>query len=99
MDEVGRLQPEARRQHAVARRRRAAALDVAERRDARLVAGAVLDLLAEHLADAAQEDVAEEVGRRRLLGDLLLLARVERELVALAHDDDGERLPAVVALA
>ena len=43
-DEVGRLEAEARRQHAVARGRRAAALDVAEHRHARLEAGALLDL-------------------------------------------------------
>ncbi len=46
--------------------RRAAALDVAEDRHARLVAGAALDLLLEQHADAAEAGVAEGVGRRRL---------------------------------
>ena len=59
--------PEARGEHAVERRRRAAALDVAEHRRARLEAGALLDLALEPLADPAEPRVAELVlaGRRR----------------------------------
>ena len=64
VDELGRLQPVARREHAVARGRRAAALDVAEHGDARLEPGPRLDLLRERVADAAEHDVAELVGRR-----------------------------------
>ena len=45
VDEVRGLEPVARREHAVARSGRAAALDVAEHRHPRLVAGALLDLL------------------------------------------------------
>ena len=69
VDEVGGLEPVARREHAVARGRCAAALDVAEHGHARLVARAVLDLARELAADAAENDVAELVGRARLAGD------------------------------
>src|SRR5205823_3150736 len=51
--EVGRLQPVARRKHAVARGRRAAALHVPEHGHARLEAGALLDLVGQLRADAA----------------------------------------------
>ena len=97
MDEVGRLEAVARREHAVARRRGAAALDVAEHGHARLEAGALLDLARERVADAAEADVAELVGRARLLRDLRALARRVRQLVALADDDDREVLAALVA--
>ena len=69
-DEVGRLEPEAEPEHAVARGGGAAALDVAEHGRARLHAGAALDLLRDGLADVAvlDADVAEVV-------DLALVAR------------------------
>ena len=69
VDEVRGLEAEPGRQHAVARGRRAAALDVAEHRHARLEAGALLDLAGELAADAAEDDVAELVGWARLAGD------------------------------
>ena len=52
-DEVGCLEAVARREHAVARSGRAAALNVAENRHPRLVAGARLDLARQRGADAA----------------------------------------------
>src|SRR5439155_5812838 len=63
VDEVGGLQAVAGRQDTVARRRRAAALHVAEDGHARLVAGPLLDELREPVADAAgrEPDVAELV--------------------------------------
>ena len=48
-------------EHPVARRRRAAALDVAEHRDPGLEARPLLDLPREQVADAAQSNVAELV--------------------------------------
>ena len=62
MDEVGRLEAVAGGEDAVARRRRAAALDVAEDGDPRLVARALLDLAGEDVADPAQAHVPELVG-------------------------------------
>jgi len=59
--EIGRLEAEARRQHAVAGRGAAAALDVAEHRDAGLEARPLLDLASERLADAAR--ASAPVGR------------------------------------
>ena len=56
--------PEPRREHAVVRRRRAAALDVAEDRHARLEPCARLDLALEGDADPAEALVAERVGLR-----------------------------------
>ncbi len=98
-DEIGSLEPVARREDAVTRRRRPAALDVTEHRDARLVARPLLDLPAERLADATEPNVSELVGRRRFLGDRLSLARGVGQLVAFADDDDREVLAPVVALA
>src|SRR5579862_9726115 len=91
--ELGRFQPVARREHAVARRRRAAALNVAQDRDPRLEAGPLLDLAAEQLADAA-------LGQRRVT-ELVPLARVLEagQLAAFADDDDREVLAARVAAA
>ena len=97
VDEVGRLQPVAGREHAVARRGGAAALHVAEHGHARLVAGALLDLPRELAADAAELHVAELVGLARLLADEPALAGVVGQLVALADDDDREVEPALVA--
>ena len=94
VDEIGRLQPEPRREDAVARRRRPAALDVPEHRDARLEPRSLLDLPRERVADAAEHDVAELVGLARLARDEPLLARLVRQLVALADDDDREVLAA-----
>src|SRR5205823_1214328 len=90
VDEVGRLQPVTGREDAVARRRRAAALDVAEDGDARLVTGALLDLSRQPVADAAlgQSDVPELVD--------LALVRQALQLVALADDHDREVLAALV---
>ena len=86
LDEVGRLEPEARREDAVVRGRRAAALHVPEHGHARLEAGAALDLVAELLADAAlgEQLVAELVDLALVLG--------ARQLAAFADDDDREVL-------
>ncbi len=65
VDEVGRLQSEARREHAVARGRRAAALDVAEHGDARLEAGSLLDLARPSAVADAAERGRGRTGRRR----------------------------------
>src|SRR5207237_6024000 len=90
LDEICGLQPIACREHAVTRRRRAAALDVPEHRHARLVAGALLDLAYERGADASlrQPHVAELVDVTAVAGAL--------ELEALRDDDDGEVLAALV---
>ena len=98
VDELGCLEPVPRRQHTVARSGCAASLNVAEHGDARLVAGAILDLAGELRADTAEDDVAELVGRTRLAGDQRLLARGVGELVALADDDDREVLARLVPL-
>ena len=71
---------------------------MAEHGHARLEAGALLDLAAERVADAAQDDMAELVGRPRLAGDERPLAGLVRQLVALADDDDREVLSGLVAL-
>ena len=63
MRELRGLEPVARREHAVARSGRAAALHVAEHGDAGLEAGALLDLVAEHLADAASRASRARTGR------------------------------------
>src|SRR5439155_23231189 len=91
--EGGRLEAEARCEDAVARGRRAAALDVAEHRDARLEAGALRHLDRERLADAAlrQDHVPELVD--------LAVVRDPRQLRTFADDDDREVLPARVPLA
>src|SRR4029077_16955432 len=85
-DEVGRLQAEAGREDAVARRGAAAALDVPQHRDARLEARSALDLPAEALADPAlrEQPVPELVDLALVLG--------ARELAAFADDDDREVL-------
>src|SRR5271165_2802355 len=51
VDRLDRVHPEPGSQHPVERRRRAAALDVAEYRAAGLLAGPLLDLLSQHLSD------------------------------------------------
>src|SRR5204863_4744331 len=94
-----RLQPEARREHAVARRGGAAALHVPQYRHARLEPGALLDLPAEDVADAAEGDVPELVGRARLRADEPALAVLVAQLVAFADDDDREALAARVPAA
>ena len=85
---VDRVHAEAGREHAVVRGRGAAALDVAEDRRPGLVAGALLDLPLEPVADAAEAHVAERVGRRvpRRPASSPLRHR------ALGDDDDRERL-------
>ena len=94
VDEVGRLQPVARREHAVARSGGAAALDVAEHGHARLEARPLLDLVRDARADAAlgEPHVPELV-------DLALRLAAALELVALGDDDDREVLAAVVPAA
>src|SRR5205085_4167847 len=89
--QVGRLQAEPGGEHAVARSRGAAPLDVAEHRDPSLEAGALLDLAGERVADAAlgEPNMAELV--------LLALVGEPLELVALRDDDDREVLAALVA--
>src|SRR5207237_6319105 len=69
----------------------AAALHGAEHGDTRLEAGAVLDLVAEALADAAL--------REQLVAELVDLALVlgARQLAAFADDDDREVLATAVA--
>src|SRR5207247_5904479 len=90
--EAGGLEPQPRREQAVARRRRSATLDAAEHGHARLEAGALLDLAADRLADAPlrEELVAELVDLALVLGAV--------DLAALADDDDREVLPARVPL-
>src|SRR5205085_11268786 len=80
-------------EHAVARSRGAAPLDVAEHRDPSLEAGALLDLAGERVADAALGEP--------YMAELVLLALVGEplELVALRDDDDREVLAALVAAA
>src|SRR5436190_167769 len=95
--EIRRLEAVARREHAVARGRAAAALHVAEDGYARLVPGSLFDLAREHLPHAAEPDVSERV--RLLSPDRPALAGIERELVPLADDDDREVLAAVVPAA
>src|SRR5438034_1960184 len=95
--EVAGLEPVARREDAVARRRRAAALDVPEHGHAGLVAGALLDLGREHVADAAETDMTERVGLL-LLRHLTSLPGRVRELVTLGDDDDRKVLAARVAV-
>ena len=96
--ELGGEQAVARREHAVVGGRRAAALQVAERRHARLEAGHLLERVGELLADAAEAHVPERVelaGRRRDLAG----AGLVRERPALADDDDREVPAAAVARA
>src|SRR5437763_201527 len=79
-------------QHPVERGRRAAALDVAEHRTAGFLAGPLLDLRGQQLADAAQPDVAERV---QLPGaDLALLAGRVRAL----RDHHDRRVPGLEAV-
>ena len=59
--EVGGLEPVASGEHAVAGRRRAAPLHVAEHRHAGLEAGPFLDLPSERIAYAAEADVPKGV--------------------------------------
>ena len=59
--EVDRGDAEPRRQHAVERRRRPAALHVAEHHDPGLEAGALADLPGDHVGDPAEAHVAELV--------------------------------------
>src|SRR6202034_3316688 len=54
---LDRAEAEPGREHAVERGRGAAALDVDEDRGARFLAGALLDLAGQEVADAAQPDV------------------------------------------
>ena len=60
-DRADRVHAEPGRQHAVERSRRAATLDVAEDRAAGFLAGALLDLVRQQLADPAQPGVPERV--------------------------------------
>ena len=80
------MDAEAGPQHAVEGGGRAAALDVPEHGDARLVAGLCLDEVRELQPDAAQAHVAEFV---QLLGGGRFLGA---ELGAFGDDDDGEVL-------
>ena len=96
-DEVCGLEPVTSGEHAVARRRGAAALNVAENGHARLVAGSRFDLARECVADSAKPNVPELIGRR-FLRDLPLLARLVRQLVPLGDDDDREVLAAARAV-
>ena len=61
VDEVDRRHAEARGQHAVVRRRRAATLHVAEHHDAGLEAGAFVELAGDDVGDAAEAHVPELV--------------------------------------
>src|SRR4029077_2513634 len=81
-----------RREHPVPRGRSAAALYMTEHGDARLEAGALLDLPPERLAAAAlaEDHVPELI--------LLTAVREPGQLAALADDHDGEVLPAGVPL-
>src|SRR5207248_4214973 len=90
--EVRSFETEPRGEDAISRRGRTAALHVAEHRDARLEAGALLDLSPERVTDAAL--------RQDHVPELVLLPRVREsgQLAALADDDDGEVLAARVPL-
>src|SRR6267378_8211783 len=81
---VGGVDAEARPQHAVECRGRAAALDVAEHGGPGLEAGLLLDHLGDLLPDAAQADMPE------LVELLVHLALAGAELGALGHHHDGE---------
>src|SRR5690606_13271334 len=83
-DRVDRGQPEAGRHPPVAGGRGAAALHVPEHDRARLLAGALLDLGGDPLADAPEPDVAEGVALPRLQRHLAALARYG----ALGDDQD-----------
>src|SRR5262249_42934751 len=86
LHEVGGLEAEAKTEDAIAGRRAAAALDVAEHGRAGLHPGAGLDLLRDRLSDGPvlDTDMAEVV-------DLALVGDA-RELTALARDDHREVL-------
>src|ERR1700729_2313385 len=87
MHGADRLQPEPGSQHPVEGGRGTAALDVPEYRAAGLLAGALLDLVRQHLADAdhAQPYVAERVQRRFVRRQ----APVYRAGALGHHDDRG----------
>src|SRR5262249_17081691 len=91
--EVGRLQPEARCENAIAGRRRPTTLNVAEHRDPTPEAGPLLHLARECIADAAL--------REPNVPELVLLAFVGEpfELVSLRDDDDREVLAPLVPAA
>ena len=93
MHEVGRLEPVARREHAVTRGGGAATLHVPEHGHPRLEARAGLDLLGERVADAPlREPRVPELVHVALLVDPL-------ELVPLGDDHDREVLAAGMAAA
>src|SRR4051812_32495944 len=91
-DGVHGLDAEAAPEHAVEGQRRAAALDVAEDRRARLEPRALLDLLLEDDPDAAEAHMAERVGAPMLGQQPAVLGRR-----ALGDDDDRERRAARMA--
>src|SRR3954453_1487361 len=82
------METEPGRKHAVERRRRAAALDVAEHGLPQLEARPRLDLSLEHLPDPAEPHVAERV---ELTG--LQLHRAFLRLRTFGHDDDRRIVP------
>ena len=86
VDRVDGGDAEAGAEHAVVGERRAAALDVAEDRHARLEARALLDLALEHDGDPAEPRVAERVRAAVLAPDVPVLRGRP-----LGHDDDRER--------
>src|SRR5438445_13408737 len=92
VDEIGGLQPIARGEDSIARRRRAAALDVPEPGDPGLEPGAPLDVSRDRIPDPALAEpyVAELVHLALVIQPL--------ELVTLGDDDDREILAAPVAL-
>ena len=93
VDEIDGGEAVAGGEHAVVGRGGASALGVAEVDAAGLVAGTLLDLFGEDLADAAEADVAEGVE----LGADRGLAGVFGELCAFGDDDEGEALAALPA--
>src|SRR3990172_10438890 len=86
-----------RRQHAVVRSGRAAALDVAADDEPRLELRPLLDGRGQELRDPAQPYVAELVGPRLLGDEFPLRAGLLLELRPFRNHDDGEGLPAAVA--
>src|SRR5918995_263406 len=96
VDAIRCLEPEPRREDPIGRRRAAAALHVPEHGYTGLVAGALLDVASERVADAAESDVPELVGLG-FLRDGPALAGLVRELIPLADDDDREVLAPLVA--
>ena len=89
------LDAEARGEHAVERSGRAAALDVAEVRVARVNSGLIFDLAREVEAYAAETTAAVNLCLRRVVQKIFVGVRVR----VLRDDDDGEGAALALAVA